>query len=143
MKHRTFHDIAILKDYTASKQLMFSFLKFPKNNQQKTSAIRLTSERLKNQILLQCIVILSPQDSKNTAFLPIFSSAISMTKAFCWLFLQNFKKKVSTTFYDIAQNCIFIYRAYKNHIPWQKHKNSTMALVPPILKISIFNILSK
>ncbi len=32
-KYRSFHNTAILKDYTASKQLMFSFLKFPKNNQ--------------------------------------------------------------------------------------------------------------
>ena len=32
----------------------------------------------------------------------VFPLAESMAKAFCWLFLWNFKEKASTSFYDTA-----------------------------------------
>ena len=48
------------------------------------------------------MVVLSPQYGENTASFVSFFFAEFVVKVFCYLFLWNFKKKVSTIFYDTA-----------------------------------------
>ena len=47
----------------------------------------------KGKAPVRALVASSPLHTENTAFYPVFPLTESMTKAFCWLFLWNFKEK--------------------------------------------------
>ena len=54
--------------------------------------------------VIVCGCFISHSAVKIQPFSPIFPSAESTVKAFCGLFLWNFKEKTSTVFYDTAPN---------------------------------------
>ena len=49
------------------------------------------------------VVASSPQCGENIAFFPVFPLAESLAKAFCWLFLWNFKGKSTNHFLRHSQ----------------------------------------